>query len=411
MSTEIFCSFCSKSQYQVDHMIEGPLIKTTRIYICNECVDYSHRAIHIKSDTKSDAKINSFTPAEITTHLNKYVVGQDKAKRAISVAIYNHYKRINNKLDDKNDTEIQKANVIVIGPSGTGKTLIASTVARIMNLPFAIGDATTLTESGYVGDDVENLIERLLSSADGDISKAEKGIIFIDEIDKKSRKGASRTSKDVSGEGVQQALLKLVEGTIVKVPFYNEHVEVNTNDILFIIGGAFIGLSDIVKKSQQGKTTIGFGADIKNVNKDAQLFQRATPEDLTKYGLIPEFVGRFPIMVTLNELDKETMIRILKEPKNSIIEQYQRLFEIDGVTLMFDDKYIEGIAELGLKQKTGARGLRSIIEKDLADVQFDLPDLAKDGIRYISVQADGTIKQSKRKLVIRKKLVKGNKDV
>jgi len=413
MSTkkEIFCSFCNKSHYQVDRMIEGPQINKTRIYICNECVDCSHSAIHDSRITAKDVKIKSLTPSEITNHLNKFVVGQDDAKRSISVAIYNHYKRINDKLDAKSDTEIQKANVLVIGPSGTGKTLIASTVAKIMNLPFAIGDATTLTESGYVGDDVENLIERLLASANGDVKKAQKGIIFIDEIDKKSRKGASASSKDVSGEGVQQALLKLVEGTIVKVPFKHDFVEIDTTDILFIIGGAFVGLSEIVKKSQQGNSTMGFGAKIKNVNKDTQLFKQASAEDLVKYGLIPEFVGRFPIMVSLNELDKETMIRILKEPKNSIIEQYQRLFKIDGVTLTFDDKYIEAIAELGIKQKTGARGLRSIIEKDLSDVQFDLPDVANEGIKHVYVLNDGTIKQTKRKITTRKKRVQGNKDV
>jgi ATP-dependent Clp protease ATP-binding subunit ClpX len=392
-------------------MIEGPIIKNVQIYICNECVDCSHNAIHNKSKSSADVAINAYTPSEITEHLDRYVVGQDEAKRAISVAIYNHYKRINDRLDDSCDTEIQKANVLVVGPSGTGKTLIASTVAKVMNLPFAIGDATTLTESGYVGDDVENLIERLLQSADGDVAKAEKGIIFIDEIDKKSRKGASPNTKDVSGEGVQQALLKLVEGTTVKVPYHYEQLEVNTSDILFIIGGAFVGLSDIVKKSQQGKSTMGFGADIKNIKKDSQLFKMATPDDLTKFGLIPEFVGRFPIMVSLNELDKDTMIRILKEPKNSVIEQYQRLFQIDGVTLNFDDKYIEAIAELGIKQKTGARGLRSMIEKDLADVQYNLPDLALSGYKHIYVQENGTIKQTKRKTTTRKKRVQGNKDV
>lgn len=408
---EIFCSFCSKSHYQVDHMIEGPIIKNMQIYICNECIDASHNAIHQSTKLSKDVKVNAYTPAEIAEHLTRYVVGQTDAKRAIAVAIYNHYKRINDKIEGNSDTEIQKANVLVIGPSGTGKTLIASTVARVMNLPFAIGDATTLTESGYVGDDVENLIERLLQSADGDVAKAERGIIFIDEIDKKSRKGASSNVKDVSGEGVQQALLKLVEGTTVKVPWNYDKVEVDTTDILFIIGGAFVGLSEIVKKSQQGKTSMGFAADIKDVNKDTQLFKMATPDDLTKYGLIPEFVGRFPILVTLNQLDKRTMIRILKEPKNSIIEQYQRLFQIDGVTLTFDDKYIEAIAELGIKQKTGARGLRSIIEKDLADVQFDLPDIVKEGYKHVYVQSNGTIKQTKRKVSTRRKQVKGNKDV
>lgn len=394
---DIHCSFCSQSRHQVRKMVEGPIIKNVQIYICDECIDTVHSVIHSNGPVRRENKISTFTPSEIHQHLNDYVVGQDEAKRTLSVAIYNHYKRINDQIEGKSETELQKSNVLVIGPSGTGKTLLASSVARIMNLPFAIGDATTLTESGYVGDDVEKLVERLLQSADGDVEAAERGIIFIDEIDKKSRKGATSSVKDVSGEGVQQALLKLVEGTTVKVSYNHDRVDVDTSNILFIIGGAFVGLSDIVKKSQQGKSSMGFGAEIKDANKDTELFKVASPDDLTKYGLIPEFVGRFPVTVALDSLDEDTMVRILKEPRNSIIEQYQRLFQIDGVTLTFADKYIESIAREGFKQKTGARGLRAIIEKDLADIQFSLPDLAKEGFKHMLVQEDGTIKQTKRK--------------
>jgi ATP-dependent Clp protease ATP-binding subunit ClpX len=394
---DIHCSFCSQSRHQVRKMVEGPVIKGVQIYICDECIDASHSAIHGRSSVKREKKISIFTPSEIHAHLDDYVVGQDEAKRTLAVAIYNHYKRINDLIEGNTDTELQKSNVLIIGPSGTGKTLLASSVARIMNLPFAIGDATTLTESGYVGDDVEKLVERLLQSADGDVEAAERGIIFIDEIDKKSRKGTNSSTKDVSGEGVQQALLKLVEGTTVKVRYQHESYDIDTSNILFVIGGAFVGLSEIVKKSQQGKSSMGFGAEIKDAEKDSELFKLASPDDLTKYGLIPEFVGRFPVTVALDSLSEETMIRILKEPKNSIIQQYQRLFQIDGVTLTFADKYIESIAKQGFKQKTGARGLRAIIEKDLADIQFSLPDLAKQGFRHILVQDDGTIKQTKRK--------------
>lgn len=396
---KIECTFCNKNRKQVDTMIEGPVINELALYICNSCVSELHGLIEATTKPKSQ-KNKLMPPSEIRKHLDQFIIGQVAAKKAISIAIYNHYKRVND--IGVSDTKLQKSNVMVIGPSGTGKTLIASTVADIMNLPFAIGDATTLTEAGYVGDGVENLIKRLVQSANGNVAKAEHGVVFIDEIDKKRRRSESSSTKDVSGEGVQQALLKLVEGTIVKIEHNQNEVEVNTENILFICGGAFVGLSEIVKKNRQGKSTMGFGADINDTNTDSDLYLSASSDDLIGYGMIPEFVGRFPVLVTLENLTESDMESILKEPKNSIVEQYTRLFEIDGVGLLFADKYIKNVAQKGFTQKTGARGLRSIIEQDLSSIQYDLPDLATQGYRYVYVQDDGTIKTTKRKIVNKK---------
>lgn len=393
---KIECTFCNKNRKQVDTMIEGPVIDELELYICNGCVSELHELI--KFNSKPKAKQNKLMPpSEIRKHLDQFIIGQESAKKAISIAIYNHYKRVND--IGVSETKLQKSNVMVIGPSGTGKTLIASTVADIMNLPFAIGDATTLTEAGYIGNDVENLIKRLVQSADGNISKAEHGVVFIDEIDKKRRRSENSNTKDVSGEGVQQALLKLVEGTIVKIEYEQSEIEVNTENILFICGGAFVGLSEIVKKNRQGKSTIGFGADITDTDVDCDLYLGASSDDLISYGMIPEFVGRFPVLVTLEHLTETDMESILKEPKNSIVEQYTRLFEIDGVGLSFADKYIKSVAQKGFNQRTGARGLRSIIEQDLSSIQYELPDLATQGYKYVYVQDDGTVKPTKRKMI------------
>jgi ATP-dependent Clp protease ATP-binding subunit ClpX len=394
--TDIKCTLCCKSRKEVEIMIEGPVISDESMYICNECIDLLHSAVHEKENTQF-SKSKSMSPSDIKARLDEYIIGQDSAKRSISIAIYNHHKRVND--IGCSNTKIQKSNIMVIGPSGTGKTLMAETTAKVMDLPFAIGDATALTEAGYAGNDVENLIKRLIQSANGDIEKAEKGVIFIDEIDKKRKKESSSNSKDISGEGVQQALLKLVEGTVVKVPMDSStSVEVNTENILFICGGAFVGLSDIVKKNRQGKSTIGFGAKLADSVNDCNLYTQATSEDIIDYGMLTELVGRFPVLITLEQLTEKNMEEILIEPKNSIIDQYKRLFEIDGVGLLFDDKYIKQVAHLGFKQKTGARGLRAIIEKDLQWVQYGLPDLAKEGVKYVYVLDGGTVKTTKRKL-------------
>lgn len=388
----IKCSFCNKDRNQVEHMIEGPIQDGKPLYICNECVDFSYEILH-KEEPEKDVKKKKekiLTPEQIKAHLDDYIIGQDSAKIALSVAIYNHYKRIYNKTKD---VEIEKSNVLMVGPSGSGKTLTVKTIAKLFNLPYVIADATTLTEAGYVGEDAENLIARLISNADDDIELAQHGIIFIDEIDKKSRKSETSTVvRDVSGEGVQQALLKMIEGTVVKISDeFGESIDFDTKDVLFIVSGAFVGLDEIIRKNRT-KTSMGIGATLSVKSSFSDTVKSVTPEDFIKYGLIPEFVGRCPVTVVFDDLTPDIMVRILKEPKNSLVSQFKALFKYEGITLEFDDKYLLNTSAKCLEQKVGARGLRTIMEKDLQATQFVLPSLAKAGVTKIVIDGDGNTK-------------------
>ncbi len=378
------CSFCGKSQENVRKIVAGP-----GVYICDECVELCNSIIEAElyEDEKAGYSLNELndipSPKEIKEVLDDYVIGQEEAKKTLSVAVYNHYKRVaHEEVSNKDDIEIQKSNILLLGPTGCGKTLLARTLAKILNVPFAIADATTLTEAGYVGEDVENILLKLIQAADGDIQKAEKGIIYIDEIDKITRKSENPSiTRDVSGEGVQQALLKIIEGTIASVPPQGgrkhpnqELIQINTENILIICGGAFEGLENIIK-DRTGEKAIGFGTQIKSqkeINK-YEIFQELLPQDLLKFGLIPEFIGRLPIVATLKDLDREALIQILVEPKNSLVKQYQKLFEIDGVELVFKQEALEAIVDKAIERKTGARGLRSIIEERMRDIMFEIP--------------------------------------